>query len=74
MIYDLSFGRIAETQETPLAAVAAETAEALAATAYGLGAAIPAAIAYNRIGATFAKLNQEINDYMSLYASNRNTY
>lgn len=69
-----SFAGIAETQETSLAIVAPGIAEALAATAYGLGAAIPAAIAYNRIGATFAKLNQEINDYMSLYASNRNTY
>jgi biopolymer transport protein ExbB/TolQ len=69
-----SFAGIAETQETSLAVVAPGIAEALAATAYGLGAAIPAAIAYNRIGATFAKLNQEINDYMSLYASNRKTY
>lgn len=69
-----SFAGIAETQETSLAVVAPGIAEALAATAYGLGAAIPAAIAYNRIGATFAKLNQEINDYMSLYASNRKIY
>lgn len=66
-----SFAGIAETQETSLAVVAPGIAEALAATAYGLGAAIPAAIAYNRIGATFARLNQEINDYMSLYAGNR---
>ena len=69
-----SFAGIAETQETSLAVVAPGIAEALAATAYGLGAAIPAAIAYNRIGATFAKLNQEINDYMSIYSSNRKTY
>lgn len=69
-----SFAGIAETQETSLAVVAPGIAEALAATAYGLGAAIPAAIAYNRIGASFARLNQEIDDYMSLYASNRQTY
>lgn len=69
-----SFAGIAETQETSLAVVAPGIAEALAATAYGLGAAIPAAIAYNRIGATFARLNQELNDYMSLYAGKRHIY
>ena len=69
-----SFSGIAETQETSLAVVAPGIAEALAATAYGLGAAIPAAIAYNRIGASFNRLNQDVSDYLSSYASKKNVY
>ena len=34
-------------------------AEALAATAYGLAAAIPASIGYNRLGAAFSRLGQQ---------------
>ena len=37
-------------------------AEALAATSYGLAAAIPAAIGYNRLGATIARLDEDISD------------
>lgn len=59
-----SFASIAQTQETSLAVVAPGIAEALAATAYGLAAAIPAAIAYNRIGASFETLDQKIRDYV----------
>lgn len=59
-----SFASIAATQETSLTIVAPGIAEALAATAYGLAAAIPAAIAYNRIGASFETLDQKIRDYV----------
>lgn len=58
-----SFAGIAETQDTSLAVVAPGIAEALAATAYGLAAAIPAAIGYNRIGASFTRLNEELTYY-----------
>lgn len=58
-----SFAGIAETQDTGLAVVAPGIAEALAATAYGLAAAIPAAIGYNRIGASFARLDEELSYY-----------
>lgn len=59
-----SFSGIAQTQDTSLAIVAPGIAEALAATAYGLAAAIPAAIGYNRIGAVFSHLSEEIGDYI----------
>jgi biopolymer transport protein ExbB/TolQ len=57
-----SFAGIAATQETSLAIVAPGIAEALAATSYGLAAAIPAAIGYNRLGATIARLDEDIAD------------
>jgi biopolymer transport protein ExbB/TolQ len=57
-----SFAGIAEAKETSLAIVAPGIAEALAATAYGLAAAIPASIAYNRIGAAFSHRGQDIAD------------
>jgi biopolymer transport protein ExbB/TolQ len=59
-----SFEGIAATQETSLAVVAPGIAEALAATSYGLAAAIPAAIGYNRLGATIARLQTEIEDFV----------
>lgn len=55
-----SFSGIAATQDTSLAIVAPGIAEALAATAYGLAAAIPAAIGYNRLGSAFARLGDEL--------------
>jgi len=55
-----SFAGIAQSQDTSLAVVAPGIAEALAATAYGLAAAIPASVGYNRIGAAFARLGQQI--------------
>lgn len=58
-----SFSSIAQTQETGLTVVAPGIAEALAATAYGLAAAIPAAIGYNRIGAAFAEIDDELLYY-----------
>lgn len=59
-----SFAGIAQSQDTSLAVVAPGIAEALAATAYGLAAAIPASIGYNRIGASFSKVGQEISHYI----------
>ncbi|WP_374544771.1 MotA/TolQ/ExbB proton channel family protein [Rhodoblastus sp.] len=53
-----SFVGIAAAKDTSLAVVAPGIAEALAATAYGLAAAIPAAIGYNRLGAAFSRLGQ----------------
>ena len=53
-----SFAAIAQAQDTSLATVAPGIAELLAATAYGLAAAIPASIGYNRIGAAYARLGQ----------------
>jgi biopolymer transport protein ExbB/TolQ len=61
-----SFGSIAQTQDTGLAVVAPGIAEALAATAYGLAAAIPAAIGYNRIGFAFSRLDEELRGYVDV--------
>ncbi len=55
-----SFAGIAAAKDTSLAVVAPGIAEALAATAYGLAAAIPAAIGYNRLGAAFSRLGQNL--------------
>jgi biopolymer transport protein ExbB/TolQ len=54
-----SFIGIAETGETTLAVVAPGIAEALAATALGLVAAIPAVVAFNKVNATIRKINKE---------------
>ena len=59
-----SFAAIAEAQDTSLATVAPGIAESLAATAYGLAAAIPASIGYNRIGAAYARLGQEMASFV----------
>jgi biopolymer transport protein ExbB/TolQ len=55
-----SFGGIAAAQDTSLAVVAPGIAEALAATAIGLAAAIPASVGYTRLGASFGRLAQEL--------------
>ncbi len=55
-----SFVGIAAAKDTSLAVVAPGIAEALAATAYGLAAAIPASIGYNRLGAAFSRLGQRL--------------
>jgi len=55
-----SFVGIAASRDTSLAVVAPGIAEALAATAYGLAAAIPASIGYDRIGAGFARIGQRL--------------
>ncbi len=59
-----SFVGIAHTKDTSLAVVAPGIAEALAATAYGLAAAIPATIAYNRILATFGQIGQKLSNFI----------
>jgi biopolymer transport protein ExbB/TolQ len=59
-----SFAAISQAQDTSLATVAPGIAESLAATAYGLAAAIPASIGYNRIGASFARLGQEMASFV----------
>ncbi|MBV8593324.1 MAG: MotA/TolQ/ExbB proton channel family protein [Caulobacteraceae bacterium] len=59
-----SFAAIGQAQDTSLATVAPGIAESLAATAYGLAAAIPASIGYNRIGAAYARLGQEIASFV----------
>jgi biopolymer transport protein ExbB/TolQ len=54
-----SFIGIAATGETTLAVVAPGIAEALAATAMGLVAAIPAVVAFNKVNSTIRKINKE---------------
>jgi tonB-system energizer ExbB len=54
-----SFSGIAASNDTSLSVVAPGIAEALFATAIGLVAAIPAVIAYNRLGASLAGLRAE---------------
>lgn len=56
-----AFSGIAEAHDTSLAVVAPGIAEALAATAYGLAAAIPASIAYNRLSGLFSRLSAELD-------------
>jgi biopolymer transport protein ExbB/TolQ len=63
-----AFSGIAEAKDTSLAVVAPGIAEALAATAYGLAAAIPAAIAYNRFVASFSRVGQELSDLIDDHA------
>lgn len=69
-----SFAGIAQTQDTSLAVVAPGIAESLAATAYGLAAAIPASIGYNRLRATFAKLNDELAHYVAEDATRSSSF
>jgi biopolymer transport protein ExbB/TolQ len=59
-----SFSGIAVAKDTSLAVVAPGIAEALAATAYGLAAAIPASIGYNRIGAAFSRLGVRLSHWI----------
>lgn len=55
-----SFIGIGAAQDTSLATVAPGIAEALAATAVGLAAAIPASVAYNRFTAVLGRLAQAV--------------
>ena len=54
-----SFAGIAEAKDTSLAVVAPGIAEALATTAFGLAAAIPASVGYTRIGAALGSAAAE---------------
>ncbi|MBT9289727.1 MotA/TolQ/ExbB proton channel family protein [Prosthecodimorpha staleyi] len=63
-----SFAGIATAQDTSLAVVAPGIAEALAATAYGLATAIPASVAYSRLGASFARMASALADRIDEHA------
>jgi biopolymer transport protein ExbB/TolQ len=55
-----SFAGIAQAQDTSLATVAPGIAEALGATAIGLAAAIPALVAFNRLGSSLGREAQRL--------------
>jgi biopolymer transport protein ExbB/TolQ len=55
-----SFTAIAVAKDTSLAVVAPGIAEALATTAFGLFAAIPASVGYTRIGASIGRSTQDL--------------
>lgn len=59
-----SFIGIASAKDTSLAVVAPGIAEALAATAMGLAAAIPAAFAYNRFAASYTRIGRRLTRYV----------
>ncbi|MGO9432528.1 MotA/TolQ/ExbB proton channel family protein [Rhodoblastus sp.] len=63
-----SFVGIAAAKDTSLAVVAPGIAEALAATAYGLAAAIPASVGYTRIGAGFSRAGQQLSHWIEARA------
>jgi biopolymer transport protein ExbB/TolQ len=58
----VSFSSIGEAKDTSLAVVAPGIAVALAATAIGLAAAIPATFGYNRLGASLARASRQLHD------------
>ena len=60
----VAFTAIADSNDTSLAVVAPGIAEALATTAFGLVAAIPASIAYSRLGASFAAKGQDLANFI----------
>ena len=60
----VSFTAIADNNDTSLAVVAPGIAEALATTAFGLAAAIPASIAYSRLGSAFAAKAQDVSHFI----------
>jgi biopolymer transport protein ExbB/TolQ len=60
----VSFAAIGQVNDTSLAVVAPGIAEALAATALGIGAAIPATIGYNRLGAGLAHAGQRLQNFV----------
>jgi biopolymer transport protein TolQ len=64
-----AFTSIAEAQNTSLAVVAPGIAEALLATALGLVAAIPAVIAYNKIGGDISALTARLSAFAERLAA-----
>ena len=60
----VAFTAIADSNDTSLAVVAPGIAEALATTAFGLVAAIPASIAYSRLGASFAAKAMDLANFI----------
>ena len=63
-----AFAGIADAKDTSLAIVAPGIAEALAATAYGLAAAIPASVGYNRMSAIFARVAANLDCFVQEHA------
>ncbi len=61
----VSFQSIAVSKNTTLAVVAPGIAEALLATAFGLAAAIPAVIFYNKFASELNKLTSNLEDFSS---------
>lgn len=64
-----AFGSLGQAQDTSIAAVAPGIAEALAATAWGLAAAIPASVGFNRLGAAFARLAAGLDGWIGEVAA-----
>ena len=62
-----SFSDIAASQNTSLGVVAPGIAEALFATALGLFAAIPAVIAYNRLGHRINRIESHTNRFADAF-------
>jgi biopolymer transport protein ExbB/TolQ len=60
----VSFAAIGQVNDTSLAVVAPGIAEALAATALGIGTAIPATVGYNRLGASLAYAGQRLQNFV----------
>ncbi len=63
-----SFLGIAAAKDTSLAVVAPGIAEALAATAFGLAVAIPAAFAYNRLAMGFSTCSRKLSRWCDDHA------
>ena len=63
-----SFREIGLSGTASLAVVAPGISEALVATAVGLGAAIPAVIAYNYQGARLNRLFERLDDFRQEYS------
>lgn len=64
-----SFNAIASTQSNSLAAMAPGIAEALFTTAFGLIAAIPAVVAYNKISSDIDRYAKRLENFMAEFSS-----
>ena len=64
-----SFAGIAQSQDTSLAVVAPGIAEALFATALGLVAAIPAAVAYNKFSTDLSRYGERLEAFAVEFAA-----
>ena len=64
-----SFNAIAATQSNSLAAMAPGIAEALFTTAFGLIAAIPAVVAYNKISSDIDRYAKKLENFMAEFSS-----
>ena len=64
-----SFNAIASTQSNSLAAMAPGIAEALFTTAFGLIAAIPAVVAYNKISSDIDRYAKKLENFMDEFTS-----